>query len=205
MTPQELLVYRIAAVFIFVTVALGLVAPSANATPAAKLDTTLGKLWTTVLQTPSDRNSFGTGGPAFACWDLGGTVAPFAPAGVDSCTVKPGTKIYVAASTAECSTFEGNGTTEAELRQCATQTDAQVAPSVALDGKTVTATEAETGPLKILLPAGNLFDQPAGATGLSVAHGWVALLHPLTPGTHTITIDNATQKITTTILVEPGH
>ena len=67
----------------------------------------LGKLWTTVLQTPSDRNSFGTGGPAFACWDLGGTVAPFAPAGVDSCTVKPGTKIYVVASTAECSTFEG--------------------------------------------------------------------------------------------------
>ena len=107
MTPQELVVYRIAAVFIFVTVALGLVAPSANAAPTAKLDTTLGKLWTTVLQTPSDRNSFGTGGPAFACWDLGGTVAPFAPAGVDSCTVKPGTKIYVVASTAECSTFEG--------------------------------------------------------------------------------------------------
>jgi hypothetical protein len=205
--PQEFVVYRIAAVFIFVTVALGLVVPSANAAPAVKLDTTLGKLWTTVLQTPSDRNSFGTGGPAFACWDLGGTVAPFtpAPAGVDSCTVKPGTKIYVAAATVECSTFEGNGTTEAELRQCARQTDAQVAPSVTLDGKTVTATEAETGPLKIVLPSGNLFDQPAGATGLSVAHGWVTLLHPLTPGTHTITIDNATQKITTTILVKPGH
>jgi hypothetical protein len=84
---------------------------------------------------PVGRNSFGTGGPAFACWDLGGTVPPFAPAGVDSCTVKSGTKIYVAASTAECSTFEENGTTEAELRQCAAQTDAQVAPSVALDGK----------------------------------------------------------------------
>jgi hypothetical protein len=54
--------------------------------------------------------------------------------------------------------------------------------------------------LKVVLPAGNLFDQPAGATGLSVAHGWVTLLHPLTPGTHTITIDNASQKITTTIL-----
>jgi hypothetical protein len=198
-------VYRIASVFLFVTVALGLVVPSTNAAPAVKLDTTLGKLWTTVLQTPSDRNSFGTGGPTFACWDIGGTVAPFAPAGVDSCTVKPGTKIYVAASTTECSTLEGNGTTEAELRQCARQTDAQVAPSVTLDGKTVRATEAEAGPLKVVLPAGNLFGQPAGATGLSVAHGWVTLLHPLTPGTHTITIDNATQKITTTILVKPGH
>jgi hypothetical protein len=39
----------------------------------------------------------------------------------DSCTVKPGTKIFVAASSVECSTFEGNGTTEAELRACAEQ------------------------------------------------------------------------------------
>jgi hypothetical protein len=59
---------------------------------------------------------FGTGGAAFGCWNLdGGTVAPFGPIAVDSCTVKPGTKIFVAASSFECSTIEGNGTTEAEL------------------------------------------------------------------------------------------
>jgi hypothetical protein len=33
------------------------------------------------------------------------------PTGVESCTVKPGTKIFVVASSFECSTFEGHGTT----------------------------------------------------------------------------------------------
>jgi hypothetical protein len=75
-----------------------------------------------VLETPSAQNSFGTGGAPFGCWNLGGgTVAPFGPGNVPSCTVKPGTKILVAASSVECSMFEGNGTTEAELRACAEQ------------------------------------------------------------------------------------
>ena len=52
--------------------------------------------------------------------------------------------------------------------------------------------------------SGNLFGQPAGTQGLSVGHGWVALLHPLTPGTHTIVIDTAGAPITTTIVVKPG-
>ena len=39
-----------------------------------------------------------------------------APAGVESCTVKPGTKIFVAASSVECSTFEEIGAADAELR-----------------------------------------------------------------------------------------
>jgi hypothetical protein len=35
-----------------------------------------------------------------------------------------------------------------------------------------------------------------------VAHGWVTLLHPLTPGTHTIVINTeANPTITTTIVV----
>ena len=56
------------------------VAP-ASATAAKKLDSNLAALWTTVLETPSAQNSFGTGGSAFACWDLGGTVAPLGPSG----------------------------------------------------------------------------------------------------------------------------
>jgi hypothetical protein len=39
--------------------------------------------------------------------------------------------------------------------------------------------------------------------GLSVGHGWVTLLHPLTPGTHTIVI-TGDATITTTIVVKPG-
>jgi hypothetical protein len=181
-------------------IALAQVAP-ASATATKKLESNLSALWTTVLETPSAQNSFGTGGSEFACWDLGGTVAPLQPGGVESCTVKPGTKLFVAGFTVECSTFEGNGTTEAQLRECARESDLQVAPTVTLDGKSVTLTEVETPLLKIVLPAGNLFGLPAGTEGLSVGHGWVALLHPLTPGTHKIVIDST---ITTTIVVTPG-
>jgi hypothetical protein len=58
------------------------VAP-ASATPAMKLESNLAALWTTVLETPSAQNSFGTGGSAFACWDFGGTVAPFGPSALN--------------------------------------------------------------------------------------------------------------------------
>src|SRR5215475_7755336 len=169
-------------------VTLGLAVPAATAAPPqVKFDADLTALWTTVLETPSAQNAFGTGGVAFTCWNLGGgTVAPFGPSGVPSCTVKPGTKILVAASSSECSTLEGNGTTEAELRACAEQNDAQTAPSVTVDGHRVPVREVETPAMNIVLPADNIFDLPAGTAGLSVGHGWVAHLDPLTPATHTI-------------------
>jgi hypothetical protein len=179
-------------------------APAASAVPVKKLDDNLGALWTTLLETPSAENPFGSGGSAFGCIDLGGLVAPFAPGGVESCTVKPGTKIFVAASSFECSTFEGQGITEAELRDCARQADVQQAPTVTVDGKSVPVREVETQLLSIVLPADNVFEQPAGTEGLSVGHGWVTLLHPLTPGTHTIVLYIGPSTITTTILVKPG-
>jgi hypothetical protein len=192
---------RLTRILLLVAVALCLGAPTAGAVPAKKLDNNLAALWTTILQTPSAQNSFGAGGAAFACWDLGGTVSPFAPDGVESCTVKPGTKIFVTANSLECSTFEGNGTTDAALRTCAEQGDVQQAPSVTVDGLSVPVAEVETPLLNITLPADNIFGQPAGTTGLSVAHGWVTLVHPLTPGTHTIVLPT----IATTIVVQPGH
>jgi hypothetical protein len=131
-------------------------------------------------------------------------VAPFGPTGVSSCTVKPGTRILVAANSVECSTFEGNGTTDAELRTCARRSDLPSAPQVSVDGRAVGVREAETALLEIVLPADNLFGAPAGTDGLSVAHGWVALLHPLTPGSHEIAITIGLQTINTTIVVTPG-
>jgi hypothetical protein len=203
----KVVVSRLAAVLLLAAVALGFVAPAASAVPKKKLDDYLAAMWTTVLETPSPQNPFGSGGMAFACLDLGGTVAPITPepTGVESCTVKPGTKIFVVASSFECSTFEGQGTTEAELRDCARQTDLQVAPSVTLDGSPLPVTEVETRLLNIVLPENNIFGQPAGTPGLSVGHGWVVLLHPLTPGTHTVVIGTNTDAITTRIIVEPGH
>jgi hypothetical protein len=194
-------VSRITRLLLLAAIALFAVAPAANGVPAMKLDSYLATLWTTVLETPSAQNPFGAGGPALACFDLGGTVAPFAPGGVESCAVKSGTKVFVIAQSVECSTFEGNGTTEAELRTCAREADAELAPTVTLDGRTVLVAGVETPPLNIVLPADNIFGEPAGTQGLSVAHGWVALLHPLTPGTHTIVIDTS---IATTIVVKPG-
>jgi hypothetical protein len=198
-------VSRITRIVLLTAIVLFAAAPAASAVPSKKLDDYLAALWTTVLETPDAQNPFGTGGSAFACLELGGTVAPFAPGGVESCTVKPGTKVFIAAASVECSTFEGNGTTEAELRDCARTGDEQGAPTVTVDDKPVPVAEVETPLLNIVLPADNLFGQPAGTQGLSVGHGWVALLHPLTPGTHTIVIDTGeAPSITTTIVVKPG-
>jgi hypothetical protein len=196
--------FRGLAVGLFAACAALVTVPAASAAPApTKLDADLGALWTTVLQAPSAQNSFGTGGAAFGCWNLGGgTVAPFGPNGIDSCAVKPGTKILVAASSVECSTIEGNGTTEAELRACAEQSDVQTAPSVTVDGHPVPVREVETRLLNIVLPADNIFGLPAGTTGLSVGHGWVAHVDPLTPGTHTIA--GSAPSFTTRIIVVPG-
>jgi hypothetical protein len=194
------------AVGLFAACAALLSAPAASAAPApTKFDADLTALWTTVLETPSAQNSFGTGGAAFGCWNLGGgTVAPFGPSGVPSCTVKPGTKILVAASSVECSTFEGNGTTEAQLRTCAEQSDVQTAPSVTVDGHSVPVRAVETPLMNIVLPADNIFDLPTGTTGLSVGHGWVAHLDPLTPGTHIIVGTTPTSTFTTKIFVKSG-
>jgi hypothetical protein len=206
---KEVAVSRLARILVLTAVVLGAAAPSAGAVPPDQLGQTLGTLWTTVLETPSAQNPFGPGpvDPAFACWDLGGTVAPLAPDGVASCTVKPGTKIFVPAITHECSTFPGDvpgvDATEAELRLCARTADPTVAPPVTVDGASVAVTEVESGLLNIVLPADNIFGLPAGTQGLSVAHGWVTLLHPLTPGTHTIVIYGM-PTITTTIIVKPG-
>jgi hypothetical protein len=185
--------------------ALGVVAPAASAVPVRQVDADLGAVWTKVLETPSAENSFGTGGAAFGCWTLHGTVAPLGPNGIPSCTVKPGTKIFVAASTFECSTFAGDipgvPASEEQLRNCAHQNDAQNAPTLTVDATPVPVTEAQTQLLHIVLPAGNVFGLPAGSTGTSVAHGWVALLGPLTPGTHTIV---SPALFTTTLNVTPG-
>ena len=198
-------VFRLVPVLLLAAVTLGFAATAASAAPApTKIDADLTALWTKVLETPSAQNSFGTGGDAFGCWNLGGTVAAFGPNGIPSCTVKPGTKIFVAAHTVECSTFEGNGTTEAELRTCAEQTDVQTAPSVTVDRHSVRVTEVETRLMNIVLPADNIFNLPAGElTGLSVGHGWVAHLDPLTPGTHTI-VGSGSATFTTTIIVKPS-
>jgi hypothetical protein len=57
--------------------------------------------------------------------------------------------------------------------------------------------------MEIVLPADNIFGLPTDSEGLSVGHGWVALMHPLTPGTHTVE-GTGSSTFLTTIVVQPG-
>lgn len=162
----------------------------ASAAPADGLGNTLGRLWTTLLETPAPQNPF-SGGPAeTACWDLDGVLAPLGPAGVTSRTVKRGTKILEAGYAFECSTFDGDspvGTaSEAQLRSCTEAGGVQGEPVVTLDGQPVPLVATHTPLLHVTLPADNLFGEPAGTTGLYVGRGWVAELHPMAPGSHVL-------------------
>ena len=56
-----------------------------------------------------------------------------------------------------------------------------------------------------MLPADNVFSEPAGQEGKSLAHGWVTLLNPLTLGEHQIVVEDPIHGTTvTTIVVTPG-
>lgn len=197
---------RLARALLLATVTFCLVAPSASAAPT-NLGKTLGNLWTTVLETPTPENPFGNGGPQ--CVVLGGKiVAPFG-GGSLTCTVKAGTRIFIAAWTTECSTFEGNGTTEAELRACAVGTDAGITATVTINGEPVSLSSVETGLLTIHLPQDNIFPGVKGAArnGLSVAHGFVYLTDLLTRGAyviegHVVFPDGPPADFTTTIIVQ---
>jgi len=200
---------RIAVAFAAVTFCLCLVAPSASAAPT-NLGTTLGDLWTTVLETPTPDNPFGGGGPQ--CVELGGNIV--APFGGDSftCTVEAGTRIFIAAWTTECSTFAGDcggpGSTPAQLRAAAVAADAGITATVTINGEPVRLSSVKTGLLTIDLPEDNIFGLTGEEReGLSVAHGFVYLTDPLTPGTyiiegHVVFPDGSTADFTTTIIVQ---
>jgi hypothetical protein len=184
---KEVPMSRLVHTLLLAAAAICFAASPASANPDTRLGGTLGDLWTTVLETPTPENPFAGGDP---CVDLDGILAPLGPTGVESCTVERGTKIFAVAWTTECSTFEGNGTTEAELRACARAAAQGITTAtITVDTESVPVSEVETELLTIHLPKDNIFGLTGGdRRGLSVGHGWVALLDPLTPGTHTIVI-----------------
>ena len=199
---------RLARALLLAAVTFCLVAPSASAAPAS-LGKTLGELWTTVLETPTSENPLAGGDK---CVVLGGNiVAPFG-GGRFTCTVPAGTRIFIAAWTTECSTFAGDcggpGSNEAQLRAAAEAADAGITATVTINGEPVPLSSVETGLLTIHLPQDNIFGaKGAERNGLSVAHGFVYLTDPLTPGTyiiqgHVVFPDGSTADFTTTIIVQ---
>jgi hypothetical protein len=196
--------FRPARAVLLVVAALALSPSVASAAPDHKLGADLGALWTKVFTTPSPQNPFGSGDPATGCWVIGGILAPLGPSGVPACTVKTGTKFLIAGNTFECSSMEGDGTTFAVLAACAKANDTPTAPPVTLDGQRLALTEVLTSTLHVVLGADNVFGLPAGTSVVSVAHGWLALVNPLPPGTHTVVIAGP-QPVTTVITVVPGQ
>lgn len=184
--------------------AFGLTGPPAGAAGQGQLAGTLGQMWETLLETPGGGDS---------CYDLGGMVAPFTVFGLSefTCTVKTGTRLFVVAASAECSNVEpppfDGGETEASQLACARANDAPFAgTTVTLDGNAVALSEVETSQFNLDLPDGNILTGAAGPA-TAAAHGWVARVHPLTPGSHTIEVvgPDGNHVNTTTIIVNAGQ
>jgi len=126
-------------------------------------------------------------------WFLAGTAGSSSP----RCTVPADKAILFPVINGECSSVEGNGTTDAELRACAQgQMDLVTALGASVDGVPV-----DLGPngsrfrfqsplFQITWARDNGFNVPAG-TGVSVADGFWVLLKPLGTGQHEIDFHGA--------------
>jgi hypothetical protein len=109
------------------------------------------------------------------------------------CTIPSGTSLFFPLIDAECSTVEGDGETEAELRECANGlADAIVTESLFLiiDGKPVTNVSSlrVKSPLFVFgpLPAGNVLEEQEGTISPAVSDGYFAMVKPLPVGEHTL-------------------
>jgi hypothetical protein len=130
------------------------------------------------------------------------------------CTVRPGTPVFLFAFFNECSNVEDRpffgGETEAGQRECAeTGLDEAAAGQrpdvpaikeilVSIDGGRPTDIfsdryRAGSPQMTANLPAGNIFGEAPQAMTF-VAAGWVAMIPPLPPGTHTISVRIVNKK-----------
>jgi hypothetical protein len=126
-------------------------------------------------------------------WFLAGTPGTSSP----RCTVPADKAILFPVINGECSSVEGNGTTDAELRACAQgQMDLVTTLGASVDGVPV-----DLGPngsrfrfqsplFQITWAPNNGFNVPPG-TGASVADGFWVLLRPLDAGRHEIDFHGA--------------
>jgi hypothetical protein len=138
----------------------------------------------------------GANGQFGPVWFLTGVINVSGSA-VRNCTVPVGKALFFPILNAACSTLEGDGETEEELRACATGLINSVSNVAAeIDGVPIqNLYEDYRAPSPLFtygpLPENNVLqlfghDAPAGATSLSVADGFYLMLAPLSVGQHTI-------------------
>ena len=166
--------------------------------------------WKWLFSFPADAHPLAdsadcSAGQSGLVWFLGGTFASIEiEPGVilgqatRECTIPSHVFLFFPIVDVECSTIEGNGETEAELRECAEFFADFIDPdslSCTVDGKPVKnlANYRVQSPLFTFgpLPENNVLeasgiDAPAGSTSDSVSDGVFVLLTPLPRGHHTI-------------------
>jgi hypothetical protein len=153
--------------------------------------------------------SAGQSGPV---WFLGGTFTVIDENPDDplvegiaerDCTIPVGTSLFFPILNVECSTIEGNGETEAELRDCAVLNADHIVPGslvctidgVAVQNLSTFRVESplfEIGPL----PDNNILesfglDAPEGSTSPAVGDGVYVMIPPLPVGKHTLHFEGA--------------
>jgi hypothetical protein len=108
------------------------------------------------------------------------------------CTMPTGMKLFLVVLVGECSTLEGNGTNEEQLRECA-KSFVPADLQASIDGVAVQNLSEYlvwSQVFDITVPVDNILGIPAG-TGQSVSYGTWLMLTPFTPGQHTIHIQGA--------------
>lgn len=144
-----------------------------------------------VAQPPEEVVACGPG-PVAGVW-FGGGPSSDVPITL-ACTMPADTALFFPVIAAECSEAEGDGTTEAELRACATElADAVTVAEATIDGVAVRdmARYRVQSPLfTFTLPEDNLFNARPGPSP-SVADGYWIMLAPLSVGAHTVYIHGA--------------
>jgi len=152
--------------------------------------------WQTVLAIPVSENP--AVGNADRCLFLGRHV--LAPAlesdGEVSCTVGKNTSILPLGLGSECSDAEDPaffGADHKARRKCAIALDDGITVNeVGIDGTTydISAFRVQSPDAKVRLPEDDLFDLDARSMRFT-ADGWAALIEPLAPGHHVITVRSA--------------
>jgi hypothetical protein len=127
-------------------------------------------------------------------WFLAGTTGGSAV--TRSCTIPADKAILFPVINGECSTVEGDGTTEAELRACAKDLmDHVTATSASVDGTAIDLGPVSEGrfrfdsplfPITFAPKNGFYPDGDVAGTGTSVADGFWVLVKPLAAGAHTV-------------------
>jgi hypothetical protein len=182
-----------------VALACGIAAPAASATSRRQLAKDLNGMWAFVIQTPTPQNPFTSTNNrcVHLAPQLLAPMQAFAPPGVSStCTVKPGTRVFISELSAECSTAEPppfHGDNPAELRACSRSVLLGPVANffthrLTLDGANVPLTFVQAPPQPVAVPSDNILGVPGPQKALSDAAGWLAILHPMTPGTHHVVI-----------------